>query len=363
MKEKKDVWHFPRTKLAEHVLSMFDIGLSHALVFFAPRRMGKTEFLRKDIEPLAKSQNWEILYFSFLDVEKNAEEEFLIALSRFADSIGVESNMKKLIDSIKGVSGEVGGLKGKIELFDRDKIKLGIKELLGRISAKKRILFLMDEVQVLAKHASNEPFIAGLRTALDMYKDNIKVIFTGSSREGLRKMFSQSKAPFFHFGQNVPFPPLGKEFTDHLAVVANKISKEKINPTELWNLFQELQMVPQLIRSLLERFLLNPGYTLREIKEQLASDLSFDRGFSERWEGFSALDRLLLIRIASGNGLIFAKETREEFASKLGIDVLANSTIQSSVRTLLKKGIISRIPDETGYLIEDPNFRTWIQQN
>jgi len=36
----EDLWHFPRSELAEQVLAMFASGLSTSLVFFAPRRMG-----------------------------------------------------------------------------------------------------------------------------------------------------------------------------------------------------------------------------------------------------------------------------------------------------------------------------------
>ena len=63
----------------------------------------------------------------------------------------------------------------------------------------------------------NRDFIAALRTSLDINKDKIKVIFTGSSREGLRHMFSKSDAPFFHFGQNLPFPEFDQNFIEHLA--------------------------------------------------------------------------------------------------------------------------------------------------
>jgi len=38
-----DLWHFPCTELEQQVLALFVSGLSNALVFFAPRRMGKTE--------------------------------------------------------------------------------------------------------------------------------------------------------------------------------------------------------------------------------------------------------------------------------------------------------------------------------
>ena len=84
----KDLWHFPRTMLAQQVLGMFDTGLSSALVFFAPRRMGKTEFLRKDVRPLAEKNNWTTFYFSFLDIGEHVQQEFTHALAQFAENIG-----------------------------------------------------------------------------------------------------------------------------------------------------------------------------------------------------------------------------------------------------------------------------------
>ena len=61
-----DPWHFPRTELTKQILGMFETGLASSLTFFAPRRMGKTEFLRKDITPLAEQLGWRVFYFSFL---------------------------------------------------------------------------------------------------------------------------------------------------------------------------------------------------------------------------------------------------------------------------------------------------------
>ncbi len=92
----KDLWHFSRAELAQQVLGMFEAGLSSALVFFAPRRMGKTEFLRKDILPLAEKKGWKTFYFSFLDIGERVQEEFTGALGNFAESIGAISNKNSI---------------------------------------------------------------------------------------------------------------------------------------------------------------------------------------------------------------------------------------------------------------------------
>jgi hypothetical protein len=53
-KNKSDPWHFARPKLAEKYLRTFQIGLISAQALFAPRRMGKSEFLEQDLIPTAQ---------------------------------------------------------------------------------------------------------------------------------------------------------------------------------------------------------------------------------------------------------------------------------------------------------------------
>lgn len=43
--------------------------------------MGKTEFLRKDITPLAEQLGWRVFYYSFLDADLHSEGQFVQALA------------------------------------------------------------------------------------------------------------------------------------------------------------------------------------------------------------------------------------------------------------------------------------------
>jgi hypothetical protein len=55
-------WHYPRPLLAEKYLSLFAIGLTSARGLFARRRMGKTEFLKKDFIPVAEKAGYLVVY-------------------------------------------------------------------------------------------------------------------------------------------------------------------------------------------------------------------------------------------------------------------------------------------------------------
>lgn len=357
---KLDFWHYPRTELASQVLSVFDSGLSSALVFFAPRRMGKTEFLRKDIEPLAIKKKWQTFYFSFLDTEKDAAMAFTLALARFAESIGSTAKAIKFLKHIKNISGEAAGIKGSITFNDPQELQIGMKEILGHLASKYKILLLLDEIQVLAKNKENEIFIASLRTVLDMNKDNLKVIFTGSSREGLRRMFSQSSAPFFHFGQNLPFPELDRPFIEHLSAAFRKVTQREIDENKLWDAFILLGKIPQLTRSLVERLVLQPELTITEIQQQLLVDIFNDRAFIEIWEHCSHIEKLLLEEIARGKKEFFTEKVYQLLAKKLNKENITSSTVQSAIRALQRKQLIGRTMERSDYFIDDPNFKNWI---
>lgn len=360
---KKDIWHYARTKLADQILTMFESGLSSALVFFAPRRMGKTEFLLKDIQPLAKAHGWQVFYFSFLDVGLDAKEAFTLELMTFAMEIGA-IRQDKFHKHVKKVAGGIASLQGSIEFRDASQLQLTMKDIFTLLAKhNQKILLLLDEVQVLSANNKNKDFVAAFRTMLDIHKDIIKVIFTGSSREGLRRMFSKSDAPFFHFGQNLPFPELQKDFIEHLAHVFTKATNRKINTTKLWDSFNEMDKVPQLIRSLVERMILNPDLTMEQVKEELLHDLVADREYITIWQNASVLERYLLRAIVLGEEEFFSQDKRSHLAKQMGIEALTVSTVQSAIRTLQNKNTIGSLPERGAYYIDDPNFKSWILQS
>ena len=61
----RNIWHYPRTDLSEKLMQSITIGLVSSYVLFAPRRIGKTEFLIHDLKPLAQKNQYFVLYFNF----------------------------------------------------------------------------------------------------------------------------------------------------------------------------------------------------------------------------------------------------------------------------------------------------------
>ena len=60
-------------------------------------------------------------------------------------------------------------------------------------------------------------------------------------------------------------------------------------------------------------------------------------------------------------GSFFSADVRLTIAKQLGINAIGVSSIQSAIRTLLKKGFIGRSMKRGAYFIDDPNFKKWLE--
>lgn len=360
----KDLWHYARRDLAQQIVALFESGLSSSLVFFAPRRMGKTEFLRKDITPAAEAAGWRVIYFSFLDAGKNPASKFKQALTERLTQKSLTRKAKLAFKKVASVSAGISKVQAGVEFnHTEQKNESDIKKLIEELAQGQKTLLLMDEIQILALSKHHDEFVASLRTALDINKDRVKVIFTGSSQAGLRKMFSEAKAPFFHFGQNLDFPELGHDFTDHLAQVFKTVTGRVLEQEALFSAFVEMNRVPLLVRSLVERLALNPNLSIAEAKTHVVSELFENTQFEERWIHLSALEQALLREIATGRHSFFSQAERVKYGALFNLPSLSAPVVQAALNKLLRKGLIGRGEGRSSYFLDDPSFQQWISEH
>ncbi|MHB8236188.1 MAG: ATP-binding protein [Acidithiobacillus ferrivorans] len=252
----KDPWHYPRTALADQYLKTLGIGLSKSLVLFAQRRMGKTEFLRKDLLPAAEMAGYITIYVSLWESREDPKSVLLDAIRKAAEGEGIISGVWRRLsrpESKIGVgtnAGTVGAQasweQGTAEASDR---MLDLRQWMNTLAQKKNpTLLLVDEIQTLADEKRYGALVAALRSALDKHGDQIKAVFTGSSSEGLWRMFQMEKAPFFQFSHQIPFPQLGPEFVQHMLRAFANATQRQLNEAEAWQAFTDLALVPEHFR-------------------------------------------------------------------------------------------------------------------
>ena len=362
-------WHYARPNLAKEYLRLFDIGLTSARGLFARRRMGKTEFLKKDFIPAAQKAGYVVVYTNLWELEVDPAtalvSEFYKTVkpkgfSKIWSSLNRPINIKKI-----KASGKLMGLgEGSIEA-DLDAIKrLTGTMLMEAMNAfdrtKYRMILVIDEAQVLA-YEENSHFAHALRAALDIRKDRIKVIFAGSSETTLRRMFGVASEPFYNWAPLEPFELLGEEFVIAITERVNSISKFPLSIDEATNAFVTLKNTPEFFRRYIERYLTNPEEGSQSALEVTKSRVFSGENFKRQWVALLPADQVILSMIAQGLEDLHGKSALQKIGNSLGIgDSVNRNTVQNALRRLSNKTLITKI--EFGkYQFEDEGFADWIK--
>src|SRR5258705_1011365 len=109
----------------------------------------------------------------------------------------------------------------------------------GFNKASRRMLMILDEAQVLAQPMHSD-LAHSLRASLDGRKQNIKVIFAGSSEATLRRMFGRSTEPFYNWAPLEPFELLGEEFVRAMVGKVNRLSRYPLTQKDALSTLQAL---------------------------------------------------------------------------------------------------------------------------
>lgn len=354
-----DPLFFHRHQYAEQLINSLKAGITHAFTLFAPRRMGKTQFLLQDIKPKAEAAGFNVFYFSFMD-SANPAADFQIALLRFAEQIKTGSKVKSIISQINKI--EIMGVGVERETAAGEVPRLS--DLIALIASDNRpSLLLLDEIQELARRPDTDGLIRSLRTGLDINQAQIKTIFTGSSTNGLRAMFNDNKAPFFHFAHALDFPLLGKDFTDFLANVYHDRTTKQIDKDSIYQLFKRLNYTPMYMRAIIQDMILNPALTLEAAAESRLAELNQAYGEIAQWQQMKPLERIIIKDIVQAHYTSpYSQETRQRYATALGVENLSSSSIQGAIRRMMRHDWISK--DSSGqFTVNNPLLRTWIVEN
>lgn len=333
----RDPLYFNRTQLAERLVDNLQSNILHAITLFAPRRMGKTQFLDNDITQIAKEQGFSVFYYSFMDQPNQTREHFMFALATFLAEI--ESPLYKKANSLT-----------KIELFgaslewnvDAPPPPSSVSGYISRMAkTNKPVLMLLDEAQEMAKKSDMRDLIGSLRTGLDIHRDRVKVIFTGSSPYGLKSMFNDYKAPFFNFAHQIDFPIFGKEFTDFLADIYEKRTGSSIDKEKFFSYFAALGHTPLFARTMIQEMILNPNLTLEQVFEvKLEEFTKILECATVGMPELTALEKIILQLISENHKSLYSAKTRSIIAERLGVDSVSAQTVQGQLRKLEKKELV-----------------------
>jgi hypothetical protein len=359
-------WHYSRNDLAGLYMDSFEIGLMPSKVIFAPRKKGKTEFLREDLLPLAEQRGYRVVYSSMWENRSDPAAALNTALIEAAKPRNAGKKFGKMLSRASG-SMELslpifGNLKASVAIpksAEQDKALLALPVLIDAVikASKGKVLLALDEVQHLAKPEFHD-FVAALRSCLDARKKEVKSIFTGSSRNRLQMMFSQIKAPLFQFSQTSNFPDLGNEFVDFMSERFHEATGRNLPLKKSREAFARTGYTPGLYRESLLT-LMEAGTTdILGAVEFILQQSRINSGYAEQFDMMRALDREV-VRAVVDKISLYTEDSLIKFSKRLGVDVTTRQ-VQGAVERLLADQIIYK--EELGiYEIEDSQLSEWLK--
>jgi hypothetical protein len=360
----KDIWHFARPELARQYLKEFDVGLIAARVLFAPRRMGKSQFLEKDLIPAAREHGMVTAYLNLWQSRSAPTQALLGALSQTLEPKGFTRFLKRLksVKSMKLSAGIKAIADGKLELewasLDLASATTLLWDALKELPAKKRLLLVLDEAQVLAMKEHTE-LAHSLRANLDSRKNSIKVVFAGSSEVTLRQMFGRVNEPFYNWAPLEPFALLGYEFVDHLTRLVNGLSKYPLSQEHARAAFDALKQTPEFFRRFLNQYLTHAMEGHAAALAETFSHVYHAEEFERRWRELLPRQRNLLRLLAEECDDIFSEGTRRRLGKDEGGAPIAVTSVQKALGRLEALGHVARL-DRGIYRFQDEIFLEWV---
>lgn len=272
-----DIWHYPRNELTSLIIDGMRNDLIDRSTIFAPRKSGKTEFILKDLLPLAEEQGMLVVYVDFWKDKTNPQQVFINA------ALSAITKKKTWVSQVKDNMGF------KLDLgLDGFKVGIGAKSAEQALTleqtfsaleaCKADILLLLDEVQHLATKPDDESFTnftAALRSFMANRSDKrVKGVFTGSSQDALSKLFASTDAPFYDSAQTLPFKPLSEGFVNACLKTFEKVTSGKqLSKDDALKVFTQLNSIPGRFINLLKQMALNMVYDINKGSELFTPEI------------------------------------------------------------------------------------------
>jgi hypothetical protein len=200
---------------------------SSGMFLAAPRRTGKSTFLRTDLAPECEARGWLPVY---ADLWENREID---PAELIAGAIGqvlgeFDSATRKAVKKV-GIE-KISLLRTLSWDFSKSQLPTGTTlakalDVLHQVSGK-LVVLIVDEAQHALNSESGVNAMFALKAARDHLNrgggkpDGLRLVFTGSSRDKLANLVLKSKQPFY--GAHVtPFPLLARDFVEFVTGVWN----------------------------------------------------------------------------------------------------------------------------------------------
>lgn len=344
----------PRPAMAARIADMLTpdpiSGALSGLFLAAPRRTGKSTFLRRDLVPALTARGMTVLYVDLWS-DRSADPASLIMetiQSAIDGNAGAIEKWRK-----RTPFDRIGVLGFSLGLRDRDGGQKTASSAFQILTAStgRDIALIVDEAQQALATAAGLDAMFALKAARDAVNQaagggRLYLVMTGSHRDKLAALVHDQKSPFFG-AQIRDFPPLGREFSEAVAnrVNANLAPHLRLETDLVDRAFETLGRKPELLLDCLRELITSDGQgaqALLDVVERKRQAIEASR--LGEILALSALQQAVL-RLLIGDGpsfTPFASATRDRLKAGAGGRAPSVGAIQKALDVLRDKGFIWR---------------------
>lgn len=342
------------------------------LFLAAPRRTGKSTFLREDLLPAMQRRGWTTIYVDLWS-DKSKDPALLITTA-----------VKTKISAFSGVVAKLAKATGleKVNVFGALTLSLNSLELPTGLTltdalealveaGQAPVALVIDEAQhALTTQAGIDAMFA-LKAARDSLnqgagRQGLFIVLTGSNRDKLAHLVLKRTQPFFG-SQVTRFPLLGKDFTDAYTVFVNThlASDNQLDAKDMFEAFKLVGHRPEMLRNIVADIALGAGAMhLGEALKNGAEEIKLRiwGAMESEFEELPDMQRAVLeVMISEGNAYVpFSEGSMKAYADRLNQDKVAVASVQAALDALRDKGLVWRAA-YGDYALEDESLAGWYQ--
>ncbi|MGR3464566.1 hypothetical protein [Limimaricola sp.] len=347
--------HVPRPEDATRIAALLTpdplAGALAGLFLAAPRRTGKTTFLRSDLIPHLEGRGFAVVYADLWSDRAADPAELIIARIKAAleRHDGLISRLRR-----KSPVNRVGALGFSVSLKESGDWSGTIADALEDLieATGKDLVVIIDEAQQAVETDAGLNAMFALKAARDAINQapgdrHLYLLMTGSHRDKLSTLVQNRQAPFFGAGVR-PFPPLGAAYVSAMAARVNDALAEtaQLAPADLEAAFDTVGRRPELLTDCLRDLIFAPEgagpAALRRIAAERKAQAEIDT-LSEIAAMTPLQQGILRLMAQKGPGFQpFAEETREALKAAHRGQKPAVATIQTALNALRERGFVWR---------------------
>ncbi|PIU58033.1 MAG: hypothetical protein COS89_02485 [Deltaproteobacteria bacterium CG07_land_8_20_14_0_80_38_7] len=347
-----------------------DLKDSQKLFLISPRRYGKTSLLKT----VLKSLENEGFITVYIDLYRASSLQSFLELYCASIASASETILDKAVSFIKDV---VPRLRPKITLSPDGTPSIGIepiiseRDVIGALDEvfdipahvakrkNKKMAIVLDEFQEMANF-NGEGLEKMLRSHVQNH-DKVAYVFSGSKKHLLEDMVTKKERAFYKVGKIMYLEKIDRKiFSTFLSdkFISGNFEIEGDVIEKVLNVSDNIPYNVQFIcHELWDEFVEVRKLTIRDVGWVLAKIVDEQTPFFiPQWDALSMNQRSLMKTVSNYGGKnLFTNE----FLNISGIKAI--STLQTSLRLLLKKGLLEK--QNGDYVVADVFMKEWIRRN